>query len=250
MRIDGWTLALQTVNLLVLLALLRWLFYRPLIGVIEARRKAVDDELAKAEAARREAEQRAGALSDARAALEGARRQLLDDARHDIDREREAAARRAQAAADATMADAAAQIDRERKAASQALFDEASALAAALATRLLAQVPGRADPGFVDALLERAQAASADETERWFGSGGAREVTLASAKALDDATRDGAMQRLRALFGDALQMSFTVDPALIAGAELRFAHGVLALHWAGEVAAARAQMQEAAKGPA
>ena len=34
MHLDLWTLALQAINLAVLLALLRWLLYKPLMAVI------------------------------------------------------------------------------------------------------------------------------------------------------------------------------------------------------------------------
>jgi F-type H+-transporting ATPase subunit b len=44
MHIDLWTLGLQACNLLVLLALLRWLFYRPVLAVIEARRQALQQQ--------------------------------------------------------------------------------------------------------------------------------------------------------------------------------------------------------------
>ena len=41
MNIDLSTLLLQAINLLVLLALLRWLLYRPLQAVIAARRALI-----------------------------------------------------------------------------------------------------------------------------------------------------------------------------------------------------------------
>ena len=51
MDIDLSTLLLQAINLLVLLALLRWLLYRPLQSVIAARQALVAKELADAWAA-------------------------------------------------------------------------------------------------------------------------------------------------------------------------------------------------------
>ena len=40
MRIDWWTLALQTVNVLILIWILSRFLFRPIVGVIEERRAA------------------------------------------------------------------------------------------------------------------------------------------------------------------------------------------------------------------
>ena len=61
MHIDLSTLLLQAINLLVLLALLRWLLYRPLQSVIAARRALVAKELADASDKAAQAQQAASA---------------------------------------------------------------------------------------------------------------------------------------------------------------------------------------------
>ena len=51
MHLDLWTMALQTVNVLVLVWLLQHFLFRPVAGIIAARRAAADRLLADAEAA-------------------------------------------------------------------------------------------------------------------------------------------------------------------------------------------------------
>ena len=245
MRIDGWTLLLQALNLALLVALLRWLFYRPLLRVIDERRRVAADEVAHARATQQQAEQRVQALADERAAFEASREALLQAARAETERERQAA--RAQAGHDAerALADARRRAADEQHAAAQALFDDAAALACALAQRLLQATPAGGDAGFVDALLERVRSTPAAEREAWFAAGSARTATLASAHALVGAAQARAAAALHTLLGDDVGITFATEASLLAGAELRFAHGTLAFHWAGELAAARAALAAA-----
>ena len=55
MRIDWWTLALQTFNVLVLVLILGRFLFRPVAAIIEERRTAAVKLLADAEAAKHEA---------------------------------------------------------------------------------------------------------------------------------------------------------------------------------------------------
>jgi len=245
MHLDGWTLLLQTINVLVLLALLRWLFYRPLLAVIDARRQAADTALAQTTQARADAERQAQALQAERDALKATRAQWEAQAHQAASAERDAALQQARQAADALLADAQRQITRERQDASHALEDEAATLATALAARLLAITPaGPGDTGFVDALLARIEATAPEARAHWFSLDAPKAATLATARPLDDGTWQRVMSQLARLLGDDVQLTPLVDPALLAGAELRCPHGELALHWAGELAAARAALRQ------
>ena len=244
MHLDGWTLLLQALNLLVLIALLRWLFYRPLLAMIDARRQATENERNQASASQREAEQRSAALEVERAAVETGRAQAIADARHQVDGERDRTLEQARAEADRLLADAKRRIASERQQASRAICDEAATLAIALATRLLASAPdGHGDAGFIGELLRRLEATPGAERDAWFAAETVRSVTLATAHPLELVDRQAAADRLRRALGDELRVEFASDPALIAGAELRFAHGVLARHWAAELATARKAMR-------
>ena len=70
MHLDGWTLLLQAINLAVLLALLRWLLYKPLMAVIDQRQQRIASELAEAAATRQTVEQERAALATQRVAID------------------------------------------------------------------------------------------------------------------------------------------------------------------------------------
>ena len=243
MHLDGWTLLLQAINLLVLMALLRWLFYRPLMRVIDARRAAATEALQRAEAARQAADERAQALDQERAAFEASREALLQAAREQTAREREATQKNAAAEAAATLEAARQRIAGERQEAVRGLFDDASGLACDLAERLLRSIAPQGDvqldAAAVDALVARAAATPAAQREAWFAPAAARSVVVVGARPLAHEAKQRTQQALQAALGADLAVSFEVEPALLAGAELRFPHGVLALNWAGELAAAK-----------
>lgn len=231
MHIDLSTLLLQAINLLVLLALLRWLLYRPLQSVIAARQALVAKELADASDQAAQAQQAASALASQQRALQAEQAGLLDAARRDAAAEREQLLASARLEAKAQLDAARVQLASERQQAGSALFDEASGLAVDLASRLLTHTPAD-DSAFIDSLL--AQVASTPEAERarWFAPGSARNVELCTARELPPAAQDALRARLQAVLGDNTVLTCTHDSALIAGAELRFALGTLALHWA------------------
>ena len=246
MQIDGWTLLLQAINLAVLLGLLRWLLYRPLLAVIEQRRQRVSDELAAAQAARSQAEQASQALAAQRAAIDTAREQALTEARQQAQAERQALIASARAAAQAEQSEARQRITTERLQASQALMGEASALAVDLARRLIqsSDVPA-CDGDVIHTLLDHFEATPSAVRQRWLDSSQPASVTLASANPPDADTVQRVKEQLQRALGTAVNLRLETRPKLLHGAELHFANGVLAQSWAAELAAAQAEMQQA-----
>jgi len=247
-HVDGWTLALQAINLLVLLALLRWLFYRPLLKVIDQRRRAAADELARAQAAREQAQAQQRSLADERAALEASRESLLQTAREEAARERAAAQDGAHREAARVVEEARRRADKLQRDATQSLFDEAAHLACTLAERCLRQVPTADDEAFLQRLLETLSNTPAPERQAWFKADSRPTLTMASARPIPLDARQRVEAALHQLLGADAGVEFEVDPQLLVGAELRFAHGVLSLHWAGELAAARDALRASAPG--
>jgi F-type H+-transporting ATPase subunit b len=248
MHLDLWTLLLQAINLAVLLALLRWLFYKPLLAVIDKRQQRVNEALSGAEAARQKAEQESQALTTQRADIATAREQALNEARQQADTERDALLAQARTTALGTQAEARQQIEKERQQAGQALLEEASALAVDLATRLLKDSPAPpGDADFVAALLEHLETTPAEERQNWLGSARPPSITLACASAPSEATLQQVQDRLTQLLDTAVTLKPQTNPDLLRGAELHFPHGVLALSWSAELAKAQAEMRRAGK---
>ncbi len=227
MRIDWWTLGLQTVNLLVLLWLLGRFLFRPLAAIVAERREAAAKMLDEAQAER-------VAAGQERAAIEAERKAIADERAARLD----AAAQEAEGRRAAMLKDAQAEIDRmhaEAKAAArQAQRDEerrighrAHLLAGDIAAHLLDRLPETPPdrsflPGFEQALasLPAATRASLEDDPG--------QPVLLSARPLDEADRDACLAAIERATGHRLAPDFRTDPALIAGLRLETPHAVVA----------------------
>lgn len=85
MLVDWFIVLAQIINFLVLIALLRWLLYRPLLAVIRERQAAIRQEQAAIERMRQEAESERTAQRQAREALEAQRQGWLNAARGEVE---------------------------------------------------------------------------------------------------------------------------------------------------------------------
>ncbi|AOW14967.1 hypothetical protein LPB72_12915 [Hydrogenophaga crassostreae] len=246
MHLDLWTLLLQAINLAVLLALLRWVLYKPLMTVIDKRQQRIREELAVAKAERQKAEQESQALTAQRAAIDATRDEALNEARQSAEAERLALLASARAAIQAEQAEARQQLGNERQLASRALMTEASSMAVDLATRLIGSSPTPVgDSEFVDALLEHLKATPAQDRERWLGSTQPAPVKLVCATAPSAATLQKVKEQLTQALNTEIALQSDTLPSLLRGAELHFEHGVLSQSWSAELAAARVELHQA-----
>ncbi|KGU58947.1 ATP synthase delta (OSCP) subunit [Burkholderia pseudomallei MSHR983] len=219
MRIDWSTLALQTVNVVVLVWLLSRFLFRPVSDIIAKRqaaaRKLIDDASRERDAAHAERE-RARAE---RASLAAARADALKDALAQAAAERERLIAAARADAQALRDAARAQADADAVQRTKALDARATRLAIDIAAKLLARLPDSARvAGFVDgvaASLARlpadVRASLADEDA---------QVRLVAPRALTAQEAAACRAAFAASVGRPLEPDVRVDPALIAGLEL------------------------------
>lgn len=219
MRIDWSTLALQTVNVVVLVWLLSRFLFRPVSDIIAKRqaaaRKLIDDASRERDAAHAERE-RARAE---RASLAAARDDALKDALAQAAAERERLIAAARADAQALRDAARAQADADAVQRAKALDARATRLAIDIAAKLFARLPDSARvAGFVDgvaASLARlpadVRASLADEDA---------QVRLVAPRALTAQEAAACRAAFAASVGRPLEPDVRVDPALIAGLEL------------------------------
>lgn len=214
MKIDLWTLAFQLVNVLILLGLLAHFFFRPVAAMVKKRQDEIASRLQKATESREEAERLKAEREKALADVDEERDRLITEA------EKEAGARKtaildaaaAEAAGIRTKAEAA--IAREREAAERAVTGHAAELAVAIATRLLQRVPpAKLAAAFLDGLVHEI-AALPDERRQGLGA-----VRIVSAAPLGARDRTAFEKALAKAIGGEADVSFSVDPALIAGLE-------------------------------
>ena len=220
MELDWTTFALEVLNFLVLVWLLKRFFYRPVLAVIEARRADTAKTIADAEAIRRDAE---GLKIEYQAHLA------------EVDTERAAAKARlaAEIAAERSQRLAAVVVEiaeerkrrdgleaREKRELELALERRAIGTAARFATRLLERLAGpELEAKLADLALSELGAEGSDKLEALHlalkdpGVG----IKVVSAYALDETRRAAFTSALGKLAGRVLEPRFAEDTALKAG---------------------------------
>ncbi|QIB35742.1 ATP synthase F0 subunit B [Ancylobacter pratisalsi] len=223
MKIDWWTLGLQTANVLVLIWILSRFLFRPVAAMIEERRalatKSLDDakaDRAAAEAERHKAEEATAGLAQARVAA-------LKSAAEEAEAEKQGILASARAEAERLRKAAEADIARARQDDAAAIEGRASTLALDIADKLLSRLPEEARvAGFIDGLVE-ALAALPAPVRASLGTGGAA-LPIRSARMPTQSEAKLCTERLSQALGRPLELAWTADPALIAGLELDLPH--------------------------
>ncbi|MDR3538568.1 MAG: F0F1 ATP synthase subunit delta [Acetobacteraceae bacterium] len=230
MHLDWSTLALQTINVLVLVWLLRRFLFRPIVDIVAARRAAVEKTLADAAAAMAGLDARAADLAGREQAAQADATRIRAAAHEAAKADRDTLLQQAATDAAQARAEAEAATARARIAMQRDLERQAGELAVAVAMRLLQRIPAEAATGAFVAALEDMLTGLPDEQRAGLAEPGA-ELEVASAAALTPQARAHIAGRLQAVFGYAPALRFTVDPALIAGIELRGPHCTVRNTW-------------------
>ncbi len=225
MRIDWWTLGLQTVNVLVLIWILSKFLFRPVVAIIDERRAAAAKVLSDAEAAKRQAIAAQEAAEAESARIAASRDNVLRHAAEEAEAQRAAALASAREEVDQLRAAAETEMRWTHAAEEAAASDRSAKLAADIAGKLLERLPDpvRVD-GFVEGLAKAL--ASLPETGRdGIGADGAARLTAARALTAEEtqSCRDAFAKAL----GRPLDFVVAVDPAVIAGLELETPHAVV-----------------------
>jgi len=214
MHFDWSTLALQTINVVVLIWLLARFLFRPVRAIIDQRRAAAEQLLADAARVRANAETAAAGVQAQMQGASAAAGQVLAQSRELAEKERGGVLEQAGEAAAQMRRDASAAIEIDRGTMEQALRRRAGDLAVVIARRLVMRLPAKAATA---ALLEALATAVAELPEAARGEladGG--EVEIVTAVPLDDDQRTAC----QAMLGAPASVRFRTDPDLLAGVEL------------------------------
>ena len=229
MRIDWWTLALQAVNVLILVWLLGRFLFRPVMDAIAARQASAQALLDEAREAKDRAQAEAQALktqNDGFVADAAARRAEI---RTEAEAERQRLLAQARLEAEAVVEQGHAAIDAERGRVAAQWREKAANLAASMAGTLLARLPPEQTvQAMVDALKARLGDLSEADRRSLAAAG---PVTVATPAPLTADLQTQVARALGEILPDTATPIFAVDPDLIAGAELRTPHAVVRNSW-------------------
>lgn len=225
MHIEWWTIGLQTINVVVLIWLLKRFLLRPVVAVIDARKAAAEKLLNEAQAAKSEAEEakikaqaevlrldetQADVLTKANQQAEAAKSALLDDARTQTDALRRLA-----------------EIDIARSQAEARKADavHAKTLAVTIAVKLFSRLPDEAKiTGFIDGIAR--VLADLPEAERQAITE-AMPLAIKAPRPMTAAEIQACTAKLSESLGNPVTVDVAVEPDLIAGLEIDTPHALL-----------------------
>ena len=234
MTIDWWTLGIQAVNVIILVWLLARFFWRPVAAMVEQRRATVQQILTEAETKRDQAVDALAEIERTRAGFDKEREAIIAAAHEAAEKARTMML--AAAAKEAATLETAARtaIEKERDTAEAVWKERASLLAVEIAQRLVGRLDGPVvSAAFFDWLLREIRGLPEDVRNAVAANGVALEAT--SAIPIEPVDRERYRKLIGEAFGACPQITFKVDPALIAGLELRGPHLVIANSWSADL---------------
>ena len=234
MHFDPWTLGLQAANFLVLVWLLHRFLYRPVLGIIAARRAETDKLTADVRAAKAAAEALRQDLERRRAAIAQEQDALLKAAREAAEVEGKAILAKAHTEAEALTSKAKKTFEHERAGLAESAGRDAARLAVSIVRRLLKETPSHAvQDRLLDLVCEDIKALPADAKQHVVERIAAREGTpeVITAAALNKTAAKRFCEHLATALGAPASPVFKVDPTLLAGVEVHFPFTILRRSW-------------------
>lgn len=246
MQFDWTTFALEILNFLVLVWILKRFFYQPVLAMLDARQARIRNELAKAGQAQREGEALKQQYDQRLADWQQEREQLRQQLERELAQQRAAGVERirqmladeeAKAKARSAAAAASHEADLVREACSAAYGKVAALLQRLASPALTASIAALLLEDLDKLPQEQRDLLSA--AARKIGTGS--PVEIAAAHPLDETARQAIVAALSAATGWPLQGEVSVDPALIAGVRVAVGECLLHANLADELAFFRRQ---------
>lgn len=245
MTIDWWTLALQAINVLILVWLLSRVFWRPVAKAIAKRQEMAASTMETAKAAAAKAEATLAEVTQARAGIAAERETLLAAATAEAEAAKEAATKAAEETAGKLANATKAAQQRENETARA----ERSALAAALSLDIAAKLLARLDPAIAQAAFQTTlikAIAAMPAQDRTTLAATQSGIDLVSAVELDADDAAKITKAVTSALGGKVKLNFVTDAELIAGLEIRTAHFVLHNSWRSDLAQIRKDLKNVA----
>jgi F-type H+-transporting ATPase subunit b len=239
MQIDWSTFALQAVNVLILLWLLKRFLFAPVAAIVARRQAEANRMLDSAQAAEQQAGQARAKLAEQQAALVAESAALRAAARTEAERLRDdilaAAQEEARQIREAQKRD----IERELAAVEKDLLQRASRLATGMAGRMLARLPvGGLTESLAAALIGQVAALLPEQRQALVADCATGQMPeMITAHPLPERVMAELSAQLRSVLEVDVRPVWSVDPDLLGGIELHSRHITLRHSW-------RAQLEQ------
>ena len=244
MRIDWWTLALQTFNVLILTWILARFFFRPIMNIVAKRQEETKKILADAALARQEGTDVRREAVKARAEFASEREKLLAEARNAAQAEKQNLLEQFSKEVVKLNSEAKAAIAREQAAAEQAIVDHATDISIEIARRLLARFPDRDIlHAFVDQICREVHALPSEVRDNLISAAAnAHPIEVLTATPVSGEEMQQVVDALKEAFGLELSLAFRSDPAILAGLELHSQNAVMRNSWRADLERIRKEL--------
>ena len=221
---DAWFVwAAQMINFLILVALLRKFFYRPVLEAIDNRQQEISVRIEQAEHTRQEAEQLAATYSEREQELATARDTMFAKARQEVEAWKQDALAEARAAVDASQSRWWDAMHRDRNRFLQELRERAGRQVHQVARHVLRELAdANLEQQLVAVFLDRLTSLDQPARDRMQnGQSEASPITITSALPLSENLQADIRNRVHAEFNQEAPIQFEVDADLICGLELQ-----------------------------
>jgi F-type H+-transporting ATPase subunit b len=216
MDIDWFTFGAQVVNFLLLMALLRWLLYDPIVEAMAAREERIASRLAEAKAKEEAAEAEAAAYRRRQEELKRERHQRMEEAQAEAEATRQALVRAARREVEHLQARWEHALRRDQAQAVEALQEQAARQVVETARRVLNDLAStHLEEQMVATFLDRLQAEAPLPAD-------GDSITVSTARPLASAQRAQLEAGLRAQMEEPeTTLHYEVEEALVCGIEVR-----------------------------
>jgi F-type H+-transporting ATPase subunit b len=243
MHIDWWTLALQTVNVLVLIWILGRFFFRPVADIVAKRQEETSRLLADAAHARKEAIDLRAEADKARGNVAAERERLVAEAQKAAEGEKARLLAKSADEIAKQRAEAESAIARERATTEQAIISHASELSIEITQRLLKRLPvGVSFPAFLEGICGELRNLSSEAQYSFAAADADHPIAVVTAAVLTDEQAAQVRKSLHGVFGTELSLTFRSDPALIAGIELHSRNTIVRNNWQADLGRIREEL--------
>jgi F-type H+-transporting ATPase subunit b len=239
MNFSWWTFALQAVNFLILIWLLRRFLFKPVAAIVARRKEEIARGMTEVSGEKQKALNMQHDLQAQLASIEVERQRALEEQRAQLADERKKLIEEARAEAEKIRQQATTRLSEERAAATQELFAQTIELAVKLAEGLLRELAFTSlDHAFLSRVLDYLDHLPAQERAALISHLGGAPLVVTTARALDAPEQAEWREQLSKRIGAPAGITFNTDPTLIAGAEITLPNAILRFNWRDALATA------------